>query len=99
MSDVKKDNFSPVYFNGVQSPEDKKWKNHITAKKHLKIRRKHLCWLDSEKSTLSLGNKLLLYKTILKPIWTNGVQPQLSNSTTLPVLNAAPWLMIILTSD
>jgi hypothetical protein len=31
-------------------------------------------WLLGRKSQLSLSNKLLLYKTILKPIWTYGIQ-------------------------
>jgi hypothetical protein len=31
-------------------------------------------WLLDSKSHLSLSNKILLYKTILKPIWTYGIQ-------------------------
>jgi hypothetical protein len=31
-------------------------------------------WLLGRKSQLSISNKLLLYKTILKPIWTYGIQ-------------------------
>jgi hypothetical protein len=31
-------------------------------------------WLFGRKSLLSLSNKILLYKTILKPIWTYGIQ-------------------------
>jgi hypothetical protein len=31
-------------------------------------------WLLGRKSRLSLCNKILLYKTILKPIWTYGIQ-------------------------
>jgi hypothetical protein len=31
-------------------------------------------WLLGRKSQLSLSNKILLYKTILKPIWTYGIQ-------------------------
>jgi hypothetical protein len=31
-------------------------------------------WLLGRKSQLSLSNKLLLHKTILKPIWTYGIQ-------------------------
>jgi hypothetical protein len=31
-------------------------------------------WLLGRNSRLSLPNKLLLYKTILKPIWTYGIQ-------------------------
>jgi len=31
-------------------------------------------WLLGSKSQLSIENKLLLYKAILKPIWTYGIQ-------------------------
>jgi len=31
-------------------------------------------WLFDRKSQLSTENKLLLYKTILKPIWAYGIQ-------------------------
>jgi hypothetical protein len=31
-------------------------------------------WLLGQQSNLSTTNKLLLYKTILKPIWTYGIQ-------------------------
>jgi hypothetical protein len=31
-------------------------------------------WLFGRKLQLSLSNKILLYKTILKPIWTYGIQ-------------------------
>jgi hypothetical protein len=31
-------------------------------------------WLLGQKSQLSLSNKLLMYKTIDKPIWTYGIQ-------------------------
>jgi hypothetical protein len=30
-------------------------------------------WIIGRKSELSLANKLLIYKTILKPIWTYGI--------------------------
>jgi hypothetical protein len=35
---------------------------------------KELYWLIGRKSPLSLENKLLLYKSIIKPIWTYGIQ-------------------------
>jgi hypothetical protein len=31
-------------------------------------------WLLGRKSKLSINNKLLIYKVILKPIWTYGIQ-------------------------
>jgi hypothetical protein len=44
---------------------------HIKQKrKELNARRKSLYYILNKNSPLSLENKLLLYKTILKPIWT-----------------------------
>jgi hypothetical protein len=56
---------------------DKKltWQHHIfTKRKHLGVTLTKMHWLLGRKSQLSLSNKLLLYKTILKPIWTYGIQ-------------------------
>jgi hypothetical protein len=41
----------------------------FTIKENTYYKKKHLC-----SSRLSLPNKLLLYKSILKPIWTYGIQ-------------------------
>ena len=35
--------------------------------------RKQMHWLTSRKSKLSIENKLKIYKTIIKPIWTYGI--------------------------
>jgi hypothetical protein len=60
-------------------------------------------WLLRRKSKLSTSNKLLTYKTILKPIWTYGIQlwgtASTSNteileyfqSKTLRMIVVAPW--------
>jgi hypothetical protein len=51
------------------------WRNHIFAKrKQLGLTLIKMHWLLGRKSRLSLSNKILLYKTILKPIWTYGIQ-------------------------
>jgi len=51
------------------------WRKHIfTKRKQLGIQLSKIYWLLGSKSQLSIENKLLLYKTILKPIWTYGVQ-------------------------
>jgi len=50
-------------------------RTQITAKKtqiNHKLRQMH--WLIGRKSKLMTENKLLLYKAILKPIWTYGIQ-------------------------
>ena len=35
---------------------------------------RNLCWIIGRKSQLSLENKLLVCKVILKPVWTYGIQ-------------------------
>jgi len=51
------------------------WHKHITTKrKHLDLQFRKLYWILGRKSQLSLENKLLVYKAILKPVWTYGVQ-------------------------
>jgi hypothetical protein len=48
---------------------------HIsTKKKQLDLNLRKLYWIIGRKSELSLENILLMYKAILKPIWTYGVQ-------------------------
>jgi hypothetical protein len=53
----------------------------LTRAKHIKTRRKQfnlkakqMHWLLGRRSTLSIESKLLLYKAVLKPIWTYGIQ-------------------------
>ena len=67
----------------------------------LKLRK--LYWITGRKSQLSLENKLLVYKAILKPIWTYGVQLWVSASNSnidileifqskvLRIITDAPW--------
>jgi hypothetical protein len=51
------------------------WKIHIvTKRKQLLHKTRELKWLIRKTSPLSLENKLLLYKTVLKPIWTYGIE-------------------------
>jgi hypothetical protein len=51
------------------------WHYHIfTKRKPLGLTLAKMYWLLGRSSRLSLHNKLLLYKAILKPIWTYGIQ-------------------------
>jgi hypothetical protein len=51
------------------------WHKHIFAKwKQLGIILTKMYWLLGHKSNLSTSNKLLIYKIILEPIWTYGMQ-------------------------
>jgi hypothetical protein len=51
------------------------WHKHIfTKRKQLGLTLTKMHWLLAPKSQLFTTNKLLLYNTILKPIWTYGMQ-------------------------
>jgi hypothetical protein len=78
--------------------------HHISTKlKHLGVTLTKMYWLLGRKSQLSLSNKLLLYKTILKPIWTYCIQlwgtastsnieiPERFQSKALHMIVDAPW--------
>lgn len=43
-------------------------------KEELDIKYRKLCWLIGRKSQLTIENKLLIYKQILKPVWLYGAQ-------------------------
>lgn len=114
---LRKGDCPPVTLNGEQIPNsncvkylgmhlDRRltWKDHIKAKReHLNIKTKQMYWLLGSNSKLSLNNKVLLYKAILKPIWTYGIQLwgtasnsnieilQRYQSKTLRMIVNAPW--------
>lgn len=95
-----------VKYLGIHIDRRLNWQTHIKAKrKQLNIKTKRLYWLLGPNSKLSLENKILIYKTILKPIWTFGIQLwgtasnsnieilQKYQSKTLRSLVNAPWFM------
>lgn len=85
---LKRETCPPVYLNNVQLPQvdhykylgmyiDRRltWHCHIWNKRlQLNSKYRQLSWLFHKNSHLSLNNKLLIYKAILKPIWTYGIQ-------------------------
>ena len=51
------------------------WNKHIkTKRKQLGLRLHKLYWLIGRRSQMTKNNKILIYKCILKPIWTYGIQ-------------------------
>jgi hypothetical protein len=64
-----------------------------------------LYWIIGRRSKLTMDNKLLLYKSILKPVWTYGIQLwgaasnsnieilQRFQSKALRIITCAPWYM------
>jgi hypothetical protein len=109
----------PVHMNNIQLPSSDQVKylglhldSKLTCRDHIFTKRKQLGltltkmnWLLCRRSHLSLLNKLLLYKSILKPIWTYGIQlwgtASLSNieilehfqSKALHLIADAPWFV------
>jgi hypothetical protein len=114
---TRRETCPPVHINSVQLPReedikylglhlDKRltWHKHIFAKrKQLGITLTKMYWLLGRKSKLSTSNKLLTYKTILKPIWTYRIELWGTASTsnieilerfqlkTLHIRVEAPW--------
>jgi len=84
---LRREDCPTVYLNGRHIPQDSTvkylgihldrrltWKTHIVAKcKHLGLLLQCMYWILGRKSEPSLKNKVLLYKSILKPIWTYGI--------------------------
>jgi hypothetical protein len=51
------------------------WKKHVAMKrKQLDLKTREIYWLIGKHSLLSLENKLLIYKTVLKPMLTYGIE-------------------------
>ena len=51
------------------------WKRHIVDKsEQLESKLKKFYWLIGERSNLNVQSKIMLYKAILKPVWTYGIQ-------------------------
>jgi hypothetical protein len=49
-------------------------RTHKKKRKEIDLKMKDMNWLIGRHSKLSLENKILFYKTIIKPIWTYGVE-------------------------
>jgi len=64
-----------VSYLGVHLERRLTSRTHIKAKRtHLRLKANSLHWLINSQSPLSLYNKVLLYNSVLKPIWTYGSQ-------------------------
>jgi len=64
-----------VKYRGLHLEHRLTWRTHIKTKRHhLNLKLRGMYWLLGRRSKLSLQNKLLLYKCVLKPVWTYCIQ-------------------------
>jgi hypothetical protein len=75
MNNVQLSQEEDVKYLGLPLRKRLTWHKHIFAKwKQLGITPTKIYWLYGHKSTFSISNKLLIYKTIMKPTWTYEIQ-------------------------
>lgn len=91
---------------GMRLDQRLTWKQHIIAKKK-EINRliASMYWLIGRNSTLTIDNKLLIYKAIIKPTWSYGAQLwgcakttnikiiQRCQNKVLRIITNAPWFV------
>lgn len=95
-----------VKYLGMHLDRRLTWQKHIkTKRKQLGLKFNKMYWLMGHNSPLSRENKLLLYKAILKPIWTYGIQLwgsasnsnidilQRFQSKILRIISGVPWFV------
>ena len=84
----KRITYKPVYINKQRIPHANtakylgmtldtklRWNAHVKKKRdELGFKYKKMDYLIGRHSSLSINNKLLLYKQVLKPVWTYGIQ-------------------------
>ena len=93
-----------VKYLGMHLDKHLNWRKHIfTKRKQLGLQLQKMYWLIGRKSQLSIENKILIYKAILKPVWTYGIQLwgtastsnveilQRFQSKVLRIIVDAPW--------
>lgn len=84
----KKEDYHAIFINNKLIPYENtakylgmtldaklRWKAHVKKKKdELELRYKRMYWLLGRTSPVTVRNKILLYKQVLMPVWTYGIQ-------------------------
>jgi hypothetical protein len=64
-----------VKYLGMRLDAKFRWKVHVKKKREdIAIKYRSMYWLVGRQSAMSTHNKLVLYKQILKPVWTYDIQ-------------------------
>jgi hypothetical protein len=64
-----------VKYLGLHLDQKLSWQTHMKAKRRqLELKVRYMNWLIITKSQLSLENKITIYKAIIKPVWTYGIE-------------------------
>lgn len=75
LNNIQLPQVSEVKYLGMHIDRRLSWKSHVWNKRlQLNTKYRELAWLLNNKSHLSTENKITLYKAVLKPIWTYGLQ-------------------------
>jgi hypothetical protein len=104
MNNVVLPHVKEVKYLGMHLHRRLTWAKHIKMiRKQLNLKFRKMYWLLGRQSTLSIGSKLLLYKVMIKPIWTYGIHlwgtasnfnieilQRLQSNTLRTILNV-PW--------
>jgi hypothetical protein len=114
---LRREQCPAIFHNNIQVPASESTTylgiyldNHLTWKEHIRkerkqiyLKNKDMYWLIGRHSKISLENKILLYKIMIKQIWTYGVEIwgctsksnisiiQRSQSKILRMIANAPW--------
>lgn len=91
---------------GVHLDRRLTWRKHLEAKTlHMKMKTRSLHWLINAHSPLRLEHKVLLYNSVLKPIWTYSAElwgntsrsnidiVQRAQFKILRTMTGAPWYL------
>ena len=90
-----------VKYVGLHLDSKLNWKEHvIKERRQMDLRYKDLYWLLGRSSPLSADNKLLLYKSIITPIWTYGSELWgCSSKSTIAVIQKCQSKILRVTVD